>query len=72
MLLHSGYHTVPRRNMLWQQKADCYNPLVAESIRRREVEAVLSCLHFRDNTSIDEDGYYKVIVFGLVMTVNLT
>jgi DNA excision repair protein ERCC-6 len=60
MLLHSGYHTVPRRWMLWQQKADCYNQLVAENIRRREVDAVLSCLHFRDNSNIDEDGYYKV------------
>ncbi len=60
MLLHSGYHTVPRRWMLWQQKADCYNQLVAENIRRREVDAVLSCLHFRDNSNIDKDGYYKV------------
>ena len=46
--------------MLWEQKADCYQHLVADNIRRREVDAVLSCLHFRDNTKIDKDGYYKV------------
>jgi hypothetical protein len=60
MLLHSGYHTVPRREMLWEQKADCYNPLVAENIRRKDVRAVLACLHFRDNSGMDDDGYYKV------------
>lgn len=62
LLLHSGYHHVPRRRMLWEQKQDCYNPLVANSIRRAEVEGVLSCLHFRDNSLIDDDGYYKVIM----------
>ena len=60
MLLHSGYHTVPRRRMLWEMKKDCHNTLVANSIRRAEVEAVLSCLHFRDNSLIDTDAYYKV------------
>ena len=60
MLLHSGYHSVPQRRMLWQQKADCYNNLVADNIRREQVTAVLNCLHFRDNAKIDKDGYYKV------------
>jgi hypothetical protein len=46
--------------MLWQQRPDCYNQLVAENIRRREVEAVLACLHFRDNGQMDNDGYFKV------------
>lgn len=60
MLLHSGYHTVPRRRMLWEKKKDCHNDLVAEAVRRDEVDAVLKCLHFRDNSKIDNDGYYKV------------
>ena len=59
-LLHSGYHSVPRRKMIWQLKADCRNELVANAIRRDEVDAVLKSLHFRDNTQIDNDGYYKV------------
>lgn len=61
MLLHSGYHNVPRRKMLWELKPDCRNELVAEAIRRDEVDAVLKCLHFRDNSKIDDDGYFKVL-----------
>lgn len=59
MLLHGGYHSVPRRKMSWEMKPDCRNELVAGSIRRNEVDAVLQCLHFRDNTLLDSDGYYK-------------
>jgi len=33
MLLHGGYAPVPRRRMLWEDKPDCRNMLVAESIR---------------------------------------
>lgn len=62
MLLHSGYHSVPQRRMLWETKADCHNSLVADAIRRKEVDVVLSCLHFRDNKKMtaNEDSYYKV------------
>lgn len=60
LLLHSGYHTVPRRNMLWELKPDCRNEMVANAIRRDEANAVLKCLHFRDNAGLDNDGYYKV------------
>lgn len=62
LLLHSGYHSVPQRRMLWETKADCHNGLVADAIRRKEAEVVLSCLHFRDNTKIvpNGDNYYKV------------
>jgi hypothetical protein len=60
VLLMSGYHKVPRRRMMWEKKDDCYNPLVAKSIRRKQMEAVLSCLHFRDNAKADKDSYYKV------------
>jgi hypothetical protein len=60
VLLMSGYHKVPRRRMMWEKKGDCFNPLVAKSIRRKQMEAVLSCLHFRDNAKEDKDSYYKV------------
>ena len=56
MLLHSGYHTLPSRRMIWELKPDYHNPLIAENIRRKEVNAVLSCLHFRDNSKMDGDG----------------
>ena len=60
VLLHSGYNSVPRRKMLWESKPDCRNELVTNAVRRREVDAMLRSLHFRDNTQIDSDNYYKV------------
>ena len=60
MLLLSGYNGVPRRKMLWERQKDCYNPLVAENIRRDDVDAMLHCLHFRDNNLLDDDPYFKI------------
>ena len=60
VLLHSGYHSVPRRKMLWELKQDCHNNLVADNIRRDTMDAMLQCLHFRDNAKIYDDGYFKV------------
>ena len=60
MLLHSGYNPVPRRRMMWENKQDCYNSLIADNIRRDSVEAMLQCLHFRDNSKMDDDAYFKV------------
>lgn len=68
VLLLSGYHSVPRRRMLWERQPDCFNKLVADSIRRTQMDAVLSCLHFRDNADTDDDGYYKVIKFSLLIS----
>jgi hypothetical protein len=56
----SGYNSIPRRKMLWERQPDCYNELVARSIRRTQVDSVLHCLHFRDNANMDGDSYYKV------------
>ena len=60
-LLHTGYNQVPHRRMVWEEKGDCYNPLIAGNIRRDTLEAVLQCLHFRDNSKADDDPYFKVI-----------
>lgn len=46
--------------MLWELKQDCHNNLVADNIRRDQMDAMLQCLHFRDNTKLDDDGYFKV------------
>ena len=59
-LLHSGYMHVPRRRMVWEQKEDCYCPFIADNVRRREIESVLQCLHFRDNTKQNDDVFFKV------------
>lgn len=59
-ILHSGYHVLPSVRMLWEEKKDCHNEFVAESIRRKTFENVLHNLHFVDNTKMTEDPYYKV------------
>jgi hypothetical protein len=46
--------------MLWESKVDCRNPMVVEAIRRDDMDAVLSNLHFRDNTGLTQDRFYKV------------
>ena len=62
-LLLSGYHSPPRRRMMWEVKGDCYNTLVATNIRRDTVDTIMKSLHFTDNTLIENsepDIYYKV------------
>lgn len=56
----SGYNSVPQRKMMWEKQPDCYNELVASSIRRDQMSQMLSCLHFRDNADLDDDSYFKV------------
>ena len=46
--------------MLWELKKDCYNALVADNTRRDDMHAVFQCLHFRDNSLLDDDAYFKV------------
>jgi hypothetical protein len=45
---------------MWERQQDCFNELVAKNIRRNQMDAVLTCLHFRDNADMDGDGFYKV------------
>ena len=64
-LLHTGYHQVPRRRMVWELSGDCHNPFIADNIRRDTLENILQCLHFRDNSKVDDDIYFKVrLVLG--------
>ena len=46
--------------MMWENSPDCHNELVAQKVRRDQVDAVLQCLHFRNNDHADGDSYYKV------------
>ena len=60
VLLHTGYHQIPQRKMVWERSGDCHNPFIADAIRRDTFDGILQCLHFRDNGEIDNDIYYKV------------
>ena len=53
-LLLSGYHSPPRRHMMWEEKMDCYNHLLASNVRRKTVDIILKSLHFRDNNNMEK------------------
>ena len=60
-MLHTGYHKVPSRKMVWETLGDCHNSLISDSIRRDTLEAVMQNLHFVDNSQVDvEDKFAKV------------
>jgi hypothetical protein len=41
MFLHTGYHEVPKRRMVWEGQLDCHNELVAANMRSSSTVTVL-------------------------------
>ena len=73
-LLLSGYNCPPRRKMMWEQRGDCINTLVASNIRRETVDLILKSLHFRDNTKMsnsEPDIYFKVYKLYIFVNLNI-
>ena len=59
-MLHTWYHKVPSRKIIWELMGDCSNNFIADSIRRDVLEAVMTNIHFWDNANADNDQFYKV------------
>ena len=59
-MLHTGYHKVPRRKIVWELMGDCRNDFISEAIRWDTLESVLANLHFADNAITDKDKVFKV------------
>lgn len=53
VLILSGYCSVPRRRMYWEQRQDTNNTLITRSISRNRFEEIFNSLHFTDNDTID-------------------
>jgi len=49
----SGYVSVPRRHMFWEQRTDEHNVLVSAAMRRDHFETIFSNLHVADNANLD-------------------
>ena len=60
ILLLSGYNRLPYRRLYWSESADVRNSLVSDSMRRNRFDDIIRDLHFRDNTNLSGDRYYKV------------
>jgi len=57
----SGYVSVPRRRMFWEQRTDAHNVLVSAAMRRDRFETIFSNLHVADNANLDTmDKFFKL------------
>ncbi|XP_030747121.1 piggyBac transposable element-derived protein 3-like [Sitophilus oryzae] len=64
ILLLSGYVSVPRRRMFWENSSDCHNNIVSNSMSRNRFEHILSNIHCCDNNNLDKnDRFAKVRPF---------
>ena len=60
MLLLSGYHKLPSRQMYWET-SDTFVKAMLDAMSRNEFERILKNLHSCDNTKIDKtDTFSKV------------
>ncbi|XP_048204191.1 piggyBac transposable element-derived protein 1 isoform X2 [Perognathus longimembris pacificus] len=58
VLLWSGFVRRPRRGMYWEI-SDTDQNLVREAIRRDRFELIFSCLHFADNSHLDQKDKFS-------------
>ena len=61
ILIISGYSTVPRRRMYWENESDVRNELIATSMKRDRFDEIFRYFHAADNNNLDStDKYAKV------------
>lgn len=59
ILLVSGYNTVSRRRMYWQNASDTKNTLISEAMSRDRFDYIMSNLHCNDNTKLDKTDKFS-------------
>ena len=68
ILLLSGYTSLPRRRMYWEQTPDVFNCTVSDILTRNRFEEILRYLHLADNAKlIQGDKLAKVRPFYIMM-----
>lgn len=58
VLILSGYVTLPRRRMYWEQAADCRNSLAAGFMTRDRFDEIMRYFHLADNNRLDKDDKF--------------
>ena len=53
VLLVSGYNTLPRRRMYWDQERDTKNEFISEAFSKNRFEEIMRYLHVCDNNNLD-------------------
>lgn len=61
VLILSGYVSVPRRRMYWENLADTHHDLVANALRRNRFEAIFTHIHFADNNDLNKDNKFAKV-----------
>ena len=68
MLLISGYTSMPRRRMHWEQASDVFNCAVSNMLIRNRLEKKLRYFHLADNAKLIQGvKLAKVRPFYIVM-----
>ena len=61
VILLSGYHKLPYRNMYWEESVDTFSKVVSDNIRRDTFTLILKTVHFVNNEDLDNnDRFAKV------------
>lgn len=55
ILYLSGYNSVPRRKMYWEDRTDTKNLIITDSMRRNRFNDIFGNLHFADNSQLNKD-----------------
>nr|CAH7762501.1 unnamed protein product [Callosobruchus chinensis] len=58
ILILSGYSSVSRRRMYWENSKDSHNKLVSEAMSRDKFEYIMTHIHFSDNLNLDESDKF--------------
>nr|CAH7724502.1 unnamed protein product [Callosobruchus chinensis] len=58
ILILSGYSSVLRRRMYWENSKDSHNILVSEAMSRDKFEYIMTHIHFSDNLNLDESDKF--------------
>jgi hypothetical protein len=61
IFLFSGYHTLPREQMYWENAVDIGTSIISGTMSRARYHEIKRFLHFNDNANIDKnDRFFKV------------
>ncbi|KAJ8871306.1 hypothetical protein PR048_027623 [Dryococelus australis] len=61
ILLLSGYVSVPRRSLYWEESSDMYNRIVSNSLSRDRFEFIMSNFHCCDSENLDVSDWFAKV-----------
>lgn len=56
--LTSGYASVTRRRLFWEESPDTCNKAISSAIRQNQFEEIMRCIHFANNALLDKNDKF--------------